>query len=104
MALVKIGEEFERGTDTRGQTVNNWGGNDGQQTNQRQIISCNIERCKWCNRPGHTMSNFYVTAKPKDESNVMEQAQVESSLPYQQGDLVVEAQNMELNLYKQDRS
>ena len=50
------------------------------------------------------MSNFYVTAKPKDESNVMEQAQVESSLPYQQGDLVVEAQNMELNLYKQDRS
>ena len=75
---LKIGQEFEEGTDTRGQTFNNWGGNGGQQTNQRYIISRNVEQCKWCNRPGHTMSNCYVKPKFEDESNVMEQAQVAS--------------------------
>ena len=34
MTLVKIGQEFEEGTDTRGQNFNNWGGNGGQQANQ----------------------------------------------------------------------
>ena len=78
MALVKIGQEFEQGTDIRGQTFNNWGGNGGKQTNQRQIISRNIERCKWCNRLRHIMSNCYARAKFADESNVMEPAQVAS--------------------------
>ena len=82
---MKIGQEFEQGTDTRGQTFNNWGGNGGQKTNQRQIISRNVERCKWCNRPEHTMSNCYARAKFEDERNVMELAPVAYIFVYNSG-------------------